>query len=272
MLASPADHVAVHPRASVVIPLFNRCDLTLACLEALVAGTHPDRYEVVLVDNASTDGTPDLLASLEGDVVVIRNEENQGFARACNQGAAAASSDLLVFLNNDTEVFPGWLEALIGAFDADPSIGAAGARLLFADGTIQHAGMAIVERLDLGLFEGAHHFLGQPGDTPGALQPRYLQAVTGAVLAVRAHAFAGVGGFDEGYWNCFEDVDLCLQLGRAGWRVAYVPTCVVTHHESQSGPERRTGIPAGAQRFADRWRGRITPDAVYDGTALRPVG
>jgi GT2 family glycosyltransferase len=260
------------PRTSIVIPLFNRCDLTLACLEALVAGTDPDRYEVVLVDNASTDGSGDLLASLEGDVVVIRNDENRGFATACNQGAAAATGDLLVFLNNDTEVLPGWLEALLAAFDGDPSIGAAGARLLFPDGTIQHGGMAIVERLDVGVFEGAHRFLGQPADTPGALQPCYLQAVTGAVLGVRAHAFRGVGGFDEGYWNCFEDVDLCLQLGAAGWRVAYVPACVVVHHESQSGPERRTGIPAGAARFAERWRGRITPDAFYDGKQLRPVG
>ena len=268
----PVDQVAVPARASIVIPLFNRCDLTLACLEALVAGTDPDRYEVVIVDNASTDGTPDLLASLDGDVVVIRNEENLGFARACNQGAAAASAELLVFLNNDTEVFPGWLEALLAGLDGDPSIGAAGARLLFPDGTIQHGGMAIVERLDVGVFEGAHRFLGQPADTPGALQPCYLQAVTGAVLAVRTHAFRGVGGFDDGYWNCYEDVDLCLRLGAAGWRVAYLPACVVTHHESQSGPERRTGIPAGARRFADRWRGRITPDAVHDGTQLRPVG
>lgn len=255
-----------------MLPLFNRCDLTLACLEALVAGTDPDRYEVVVVDNASTDGTGALLDALEGDVVVVRNAENLGFARACNQGAAAATGDLLVFLNNDTEVHPGWLEALLAAFDGDASIGAAGARLLFPDGTIQHGGMAIVERTDLGLFEGAHRFVGLPADTPDALRSCYQQAVTGAVLGVRAHAFRQLGGFDEGFWNCYEDVDLCLRLGAAGWRVAYVAECVVTHHESASGPERRTGIPAGAQRFAERWRGRIVPDATFDGQQLRPAG
>lgn len=260
------------PRASIVIPLFNRCDLTLACLTAIEAHTPDDLYEVVLVDNGSTDATGDLLAGLEGDVVVVRNDTNLGFARACNQGAAASSGDLLVFLNNDTEVTPGWLGALLGGFAADPSIGAAGARLLFPDGSLQHAGMVLVERTDLGVYEGMHRWVGQPADTPGALQPAYLQAVTGAVLGVRPHAFAEVGGFDEGYWNCFEDVDLCLQLGAAGWRIAYLPACVVVHHESASGPERRTGIPAGARRFADRWRGRFTPDATYDGTTLRAAG
>lgn len=256
------------PRASIVIPLFNRCDLTVACLQAIESATDPDLYEVVIVDNASTDATGELLDALAGDVTIIRNAENAGFARACNQGAAAATGEVLVFLNNDTEVTPGWLDGLLVAFDEEPSIGVAGARLLFPDGTLQHAGMLLVERADLGLFEGRHRWLGQPADTPGADQPAVLQAVTGAVLAIRAEVFAAVDGFDEGYWNCFEDVDLCLKAGAAGWHVVYVPWSVVVHHESQSGPERRTGIPAGARRFADRWRGRFTPDAVYDGQTL----
>ena len=89
--------------ASIIVPLFNRVDLTVSCLRALAAHTGDVDYEIVLVDNASTDDTPQLLAGLTGDITVVRNDENLGFATACNQGARAASSDRLVFLNNDTE-------------------------------------------------------------------------------------------------------------------------------------------------------------------------
>lgn len=258
------------PRVSIVIPVFNRCDLTVACLTALAEHTPADLYEVVVVDNASTDATPDVLAALEGDVTVVTNETNRGFAVACNQGADRARGDIVLFLNNDTEVRPGWLDALLSALDHDKRIGAAGARLLFPDGTIQHAGMLLVERTDLGgLYEGVHRHVGKPADWPEALEPADMLAVTGAVLAVRAAAFTAVGGFDDGYWNCFEDVDLCLKLGEAGWTVRYVPDAVIVHHESASGAERFTGVQAGVRRFAERWRGRFVPDAVFDGEHAR---
>ena len=109
--------------ASIIIPLFNRVDLTVACLRALAANTGEVDHEIVLVDNASSDETPELLAGLGGDVKVVRNEENLGFATACNQGARTASSERLVFLNNDTEPWPGWLPPLLGALQDDDVAG-----------------------------------------------------------------------------------------------------------------------------------------------------
>ncbi len=126
---------------SIIIPLFNRVDLTEQCLVKLAEVTAGATFEVILVDNASTDATPTLLTALGGDVQVIRNAENLGFAVACNQGARAARGRHLVFLNNDTVPMPGWLTPLLAELDADPSVAVVGSKLLYPDDTIQHAGV-----------------------------------------------------------------------------------------------------------------------------------
>src|SRR5256885_16165368 len=127
------------PLASVIIPLFNNVVLTQACLEALVAATPEHMYDVVLVDNGSTDGTGDLLDALAGDVTIIRNRVNRGVAGACNQGAAGARGEDHVFLNNDTEPLPGWFEPPTGRADGDPPVGPGGPQPLFPDATGPHA-------------------------------------------------------------------------------------------------------------------------------------
>ena len=107
--------------ASIIIPVFNRADLTLRCLESLAQHTPEGLYEVIVVDNGSTDTTPELLASLDGDVRIITNAENVGYTLACNQGAERAEGRYLVFLNNDTEPRPGWLAPLVEALE-DPEV------------------------------------------------------------------------------------------------------------------------------------------------------
>jgi len=250
------------PMTSVIIPLYNEADLTEACLAALIGATPPDLYEVVLVDNGSTDATGALLDSLDGDVTIIRNPVNLGFAKACNQGAAAAQGEYLVFLNNDTEPQPGWLEPLVGTADAHPRVGAVGSKLLYPDGRLQHAGVWIVDNRVHGILEGRHRWHGEEDGVAEADVPQAVQAVTAAAMLVRASAFAEVGGFDEGYWNGNEDLDLCLQLGAAGWTVVYQPASRVVHLESASGPERWSKVGENMLRLTARWHGRVTPDVV----------
>ena len=196
-------------------------------------------------------------------VVLIRNAENRGFAVACNQGAAAAEGEYLVFLNNDTEPQPGWLEPLVGTADAHSTVGAVGSQLLFPDGRLQHAGVWIVDNKVHGFLEGQHRWHGEaPAARPEAAVACAVQAVTAAAMLVRASAFEAVGGFDEGYWNGNEDIDLCLKLGAAGWQIVYQPASVVVHLESASGPERWAKVTDNIRRFTAQWRGRVTPDLV----------
>ena len=240
-------------RASVVVPVHNREGLSRRCLELVLADL-PPACEVVVVDDASTDATPQLLAELGDAVRSLRLERNSGFAAACNAGAAAARGEQLVFLNNDTEPEPGWLETLLGYAAEHPEAEAVGARLLYPTGSVQHAGVAFGQ-------DGYPHHLyaGFPGDHPAVTRARRLQAVTGACMLVRRESFERLGGFDEGYVNAFEDVDLCLRLGEAGGEVHYCPAATVVHLESASRGREQKFEPSVA-RYRERWRGRVHRD------------
>jgi GT2 family glycosyltransferase len=134
--------------------------------------------------------------------------------------------------------------------------------LLFPDGSLQHAGVAIVDDQVHGFFEGRHRWYGDPSDLPDANVAGVVQAVTAAAMLVRRTAFDEVGGFDEGYWNGNEDLDLCFKLAAAGWTTVYQPASCVVHHESVSGPERWRKCTENMNRLRARWYGRITPDVL----------
>ena len=233
-------------RASVVIPVYERADLLAPCLDALVAAGL-DGVEIVLVDNASSDpAMAPLLSAWESSARIVRNAANLGFATACNQGAEAAATPVVVFLNSDTEVWDGWIDPLLDAL-ADPSVGMAGSRLLYPGGRVQHAGMALVPG---GIPMHIHR--GAPGSHPVATRSRDLLMVTAACCAMPRELFGELGGFDAEYRNGFEDVDLCMRVARAGRRVRYRGDSVVTHHESMS-PGRLADDSANALRFRRRW-------------------
>ena len=262
---------------TIVIPCWNRSEYTVRCLQSIHAATAPGTYEVVLVDNGSTDATANLTDDPSNPVLtVVRNDTNRGYAVACNQGARVSSRDVLVFLNNDTEVQPGWLEPLLDELDHHPEVAAVGARLLYPDGTVQHAGVDLVLGPD-GVLDGVHRGVGARGDDPAVLDRSVVPVVTGALLAVRRDAFWAVGGFDEHYWNGNEDVELCLSLGAAGWRVVYRPDSCAVHHESASGPERFAKVSDNRRRLHGRWAARVVVEtraggareADRDGTARR---
>ncbi|MDD2733785.1 MAG: glycosyltransferase [Desulfuromonadaceae bacterium] len=262
-------------KVSIIIPLFNKAELTRACLLALERHTADRSYELLLVDNNSSDGTITLLREWEQKATILRNSENRGFAVACNQGAHAAKGKYLLFLNNDTEVTAGWLEALVTILDNDTTVAAVGSKLLFPDGTIQHAGVMIVEdQASKDPLVGKHHYFRFPGNHPAANILIQLQAVTAACVLMRRTAFEAVGGFDEGYWNGYEDLDLCFKFGSRGWKVIYQPASVVIHHESQSGTERFRLASENIKRLHQRWLGKIKTDLTIlpDTTVLNGPG
>ncbi|WP_419783704.1 glycosyltransferase [Maridesulfovibrio sp.] len=244
-------------RVSIVIPLFNQAEYTLKALNAILTNTSSDiNYEVVLVNNASTDNTRPLLKGLGGDVVIVHNDTNLGFAAASNQGALAAGGDVLVFLNNDTEVHVGWLEPLLDELSREPDTGIVGARLLFPDGTIQHAGVAVGrDRLP----KHVHQQLA--ADHPLVMERREFPIVTAACAAVRREQFLSMGMFDEGFDNGHEDIDLCFRYAELGMRAIYRPDSVVTHHESISVGRLDTDrLIRNRARTLLKWRERLVQD------------
>lgn len=257
----PAD-APVDPTVSIVIPVFNRADMTERCLRQLARTVEPATTELVVVDNGSSDGSAELVARLWPSATVVRNRTNHGFARGCNEGVAAARADRIVLLNNDTEPTAGWLEALLAQLD-DPTVGLVAPKLLFPDGTVQHAGMWLVEDRKLGLpLNGLHRYYRESPELAAVNRRCDLQLVTGAVLAMRRATFEQVGGFDEGYWNGCEDVELCLAVGAAGYRIVYEPASVLLHHESASGAERWTKLNENLRRLTERWAHRARPDII----------
>jgi GT2 family glycosyltransferase len=240
-------------RASVVVPVHNREGLTRRCLQRVLGDLPPD-CEAIVVDDASTDTTPQLLAELGEAICSLRLERNAGFAAACNAGAGAARGEQLVFLNNDTEPELGWLQALLGYAAQHPAAAIVGARLLYPTGTVQHAGVVFGQ-------DGYPHnlYAGFPADHPAVNRARRLQAVTGACMLVRRASFERLGGFDEGYFNSMEDVDLCLRLGEAGGEVHYCPEATVVHLESASRGHEEKFEPSVA-RYRERWRDRVHRD------------
>lgn len=218
---------------SIVVLHYGRHELTDACLAAIEDGP-----EVVLVDN-----DPGYLH--ERVDVLVRPRKNVGYARGCNLGAAVASNAVTVFLNNDTEVQPGWLDAMLSNF-VEPTVGVVGAQLRYPNGQVQHAGVDVF-RDDHGTLTGAHA-------SPALAEiGRPVQAVTGACMAIRSDLFSSLGGFCEQFWNGYEDVDLCLAAAAEGWTIRYEPRAVVVHHESASGAERWRRVRENVALLQERW-------------------
>lgn len=250
------------PQFSIIIPLFNRLLFTTICVRALQAvADRWDETEVILVDNGSQDGTAAFLATLGAPFRSIGNERNRGFAHACNQGAAAARGKYLVFLNNDTVPQPGWLTALAGAMNGPQVPAVVGARLLFPDDTIQHAGLGFNAR-----YEPVQFAYGERADG-AASESRPVPAVTGACLMVERARFLASDGFDEGYVNGFEDLDFCCRMRKEGVAVWYEAESVLYHFESASDGRYRSDV-TNYDRFQSRWADWLASDPLAHESAV----
>ena len=248
----------VVPKVSIVMPLFNKAAFTQACLDGLEKTRGNVPFEVILVDNGSTDNTADLLNDVDGKAGyrVIRNGENLGFSRGNNVGAQIARGDYVLFLNNDTVPHTGWLDAMVAELD-DATVGIVGAKLLYPDtGKIQHAGLELVN----GVPDHVHRHAA--ADAPEVNVARDLDMVTGACLLIRKGLFDQLGGFDEAYVNGVEDVDLCLRVRDLGYRVRYVSDAVVDHYEGTSDG-RFDHVRPNLERFVKRWNGHFDGDGRF---------
>lgn len=243
-------------KTSIIIPVYNNLEYTKKCLLALRKNTNLDQIEIIIVNNASTDSTKGYLDSLDF-INVTHNNINRNFAGANNQGAKAAKGEILIFLNNDTEVHENWLEPLIRDIGEDSKIGAIGTKLLFPDGTIQHAGVVISPDKT-----PRHIYYQANPDELWVNKKREFQVVTAACIAIPKKVFNEVGGFDEKFVNGLEDVDLCLKIKKAGYKVIYEPKSVITHHESVS-PGRFKHNKGNADLYMSRWKNTKSDEHGY---------
>jgi GT2 family glycosyltransferase len=246
---------------SIIIPVRNKVDLTRQCL-ASIRETHPViSHEIIIVDNASDDGSREFLQALaaQKEITYLRNDPPQPFATSCNRGAHLAKGKYLLFLNNDTVALPGWLEELVRVAESAPDIGAVGAKLLYPDGTIQHAGVAFHFYTRWNNVGPYHIFRKFPAGHPAVIKQREFNAVTGACLLTPQAVFINLGGFDERYINCFEDVDYCLHLRSRGYRIIYTPKAELVHFEGQT-EGRNDNVRRSFLVLQEKWGSRLSAD------------
>lgn len=241
--------------SSIVIPVFNKCDFTFQCLRSLLHEIDLANNEILVVDNASSDNTAEMLSYLSDYLHVITNAENRGFVDACNQGATNATGEYLVFLNNDTLVLKDWLKSLVQTVAANERVGAVGSMFLYPDGSIQEAGSIIWQTGE------AHHYgwCKSPEDRRFNFA-REVDYCSGASLLIRKRLFDQLGGFDQLYAPAYyEDADLCLGVRSLGYKVVYQPASRVIHFEgATSGTDLNTGMKQyqviNQQKFFSKWK------------------
>ncbi|HIE01625.1 MAG TPA: glycosyltransferase [Thiotrichaceae bacterium] len=243
------------PRVSIVIPVFNQALYTYNCLLTLQACDQTISKEVIIINNASTDETAELLAQLQGAFTILNNEENQGFVHACRQGAEVARGEFILFLNNDTQVMPGWLSNSLKAMDSDQTIGITGSKLIYPDGRLQEAGGIIFNDAS-----GYHYGRSQNPLLPQFNQNRIVDYCSGASLMIRKSLWAQLGGFDLRYAPAYyEDTDLCFAARQAGYQVLYCHNSEVIHHEGKTaGTDINSGYKAfqavNRKKFQEKWQ------------------
>jgi GT2 family glycosyltransferase len=228
---------------SIIIPVFNQFQFTHACLASLQTVEERLPFEVIVVDDCSTDETAGLVSRMRG-VVYLRNETNSGFIISCNRGAEKARGKYVVFLNNDTIVKPNWLATLRDTFTEEPQAGIVGSKLIYPDGRLQEAG-GIIWRDGSGWNYGKF-------DDPEKPEYNYLREVdycSAAALMIPSLLFRKVGGFDSKYAPAYyEDTDLAFKVRRDGYNVLYQPLSEIIHYEGATGG---TDVSRGTKKHQD---------------------
>ncbi len=242
------------PRVSIVIPVHGKIAYTIACLRSIAEHAGDVALETIVVDDLSPDATSKRLAAIDG-IRVLRNTENLGFVGSCNAGAALAIGEFVLFLNNDTLLTAGAIEALLGCFDEVADCGLAGAKLVYPDGRLQEAGGIVFDDgsgWNYGRFE-------DPRDPRYAFR-READYCSGAAILIRRALFERLGGFDARYAPAYyEDTDLAFAVRAAGCKVFYEPAATVVHFEGiTAGTDTASGMKryqvVNHDKFVEKWR------------------
>lgn len=254
------------PEVSVVIPVYNQIHYTYACLVSILENTPDVSYEIIIADDVSTDATRDLSRYAE-NVVICRNETNQGFLRNCNNAAKKARGKYIMFLNNDTQVTPGWLSSLVDLIGSDPSIGMVGSKLVYPDGRLQEAGGIIWS-------DGSGWNYGRLDD-PDKAEYNYVKDVdyiSGAAILLSRKLWNQIGGFDDRFAPAYcEDSDLAFEVRKAGLRVVYQPLSKVIHFEGVSNGTdvNGTGLKRyqveNSRKLKEKWAEEFKKQCVNTG-------
>jgi GT2 family glycosyltransferase len=251
---------------SIVVPVCNRVAFTYECLQSVLTHSQPGQYEIIVVDDASTDDTPALLTHVDG-LRVIRNETTRGFEAACNQSVSQSRGAFLLFLSNDVVVLDGWLDALRDTINRHPSIGAVGPQVLSPDGRLQEAGRIVWNN-------GTGWNYGR-GDDPLRPEYRHVREIdygSGACLLVRRALMERLSGFDLRLNPEYADADLCFRIRRLGYRVLYQPGArVARHDEATSAAALAADVQHGlalqrlvfVQKHAEALAEQCPPDARF---------
>jgi GT2 family glycosyltransferase len=255
-----------NPLVSIIIPVYNKWNYTYACLRSLYENTNGVSYEVILIDDNSTDFTKELFSAIPG-LVYIRNTENSGFIKSCNKGASVARGRFLCFLNNDTQVRDAWLKSLTDVFEDHENVGLAGSKLIYPNGVLQEAG-GIIWNDSTGYNYGR---MGSPVD-PKYNYLREVDYCSGASILVEKSLFDSINGFDLRFVPAYyEDTDLCFQIRELGKKVIYQPKSEVIHFEGiTSGTSLASGVKKyqkiNEEKFVNKW------SKVLKEKHFRPLG
>ncbi len=269
------------PKVAIIIPYRDQVDMTRRCLRAILSLTAYRNYEILLVDNWSeSQAARDFAADVSNiaQVRVLRVAERFNYSRLNNLAVAATDAEFLMFMNNDLFVTErDWLRVLVNEALADAGVAAVGGKYVYPDQTVQHGGVILGVG---GIGEHAHR--GLAADAPGymarAVLAQELSAVTAAGMLCRKAAFTEIGGFDEQDLTvAFNDVDLCLKLRQAGWKVIWTPDFLAEHHESISrgddnSPRHQTRFCLENQTMHERWHHILARDPFYNPNFSRNSG
>jgi GT2 family glycosyltransferase len=254
------------PKVSIIIPAYNQANYTLACVDSIIQNTKGVSYEIIIMDDNSPDPKAKEIEKYMENVIFISNGINYGFLENCNKGARLAKGEYILFLNNDTNVQPGWLNSLVELIESDEKIGMVGSKLIYPNGQQQEAGGIIWKDASAWNFGRL--------DDPTKPEYNYVKEcdyISGASIMIRKELWDKIGGFDKRYKPAyFEDSDLAFEVRKHGYKVMFQPKSVVVHFEGIShGTDTSSGIKSyqvkNREKFVEKWKDVLEKENFENG-------